>query len=205
MMNQRGLRLLFVDPYDERSAIVVVDVQNDFADPAGSLYVRSGEAVVPIINAQIQLARSVGAAVLYTQDWHPASTPHFSTDGGIWPPHCVEETWGAQLHPDLNVAGEVVRKGSGSSDGYSGFGVRDPRSGETTPTSLDSMLGEKNIRRLVVCGLATDYCVLETVLDGAKLGYEVQVLVDAISAVELQAGDGKRALERMLEAGARLF
>jgi nicotinamidase/pyrazinamidase len=191
--------------YSELTAIVVVDVQNDFADTAGSLYVRDGQSVVPIINSEIDIARSLGAAVVYTQDWHPASTPHFMTDGGIWPPHCVAGTWGAEFHPDLHVGGEVVRKGLDGQDGYSGFSVRDALSGKTAPTVLDSMLRARNIRTVVVCGLATDYCVVETVLDAAKLGYEVKVFADAIRAVDLQPGDGDRALVKMREAGAQII
>ena len=84
-----------------KAALIVVDVQNDFADPKGSLYVKGGEMVVPVINEQVEAARAAGALVVYTRDWHPTSTPHFQKDGGIWPVHCVKETWGAELHPDL--------------------------------------------------------------------------------------------------------
>src|SRR3990172_5115624 len=106
--------------YDAATALIVVDVQNDFADRAGGLYVGGGEAVVPIINAEVSRARAAGAPVFYTQDWHPPSTPHFAKDGGVWPIHCVRETWGAALHPDLAVAGPVIRKGANGEDGYSG-------------------------------------------------------------------------------------
>ena len=110
------------DPsYDAQTALVVVDVQNDFAHPDGGLYVRGGENLVPTINAQIAKAREAGAVVVYTADWHPASTPHFAKDGGIWPDHCVMDTWGAEFHADLDVDGPVVRKGSNGEDGYSGF------------------------------------------------------------------------------------
>ena len=85
--------------YDERTALVVVDVQNDFADPSGSLYVREGEQVVPVVNAEIAQAVAAGALTVYTQDWHPPHTPHFKQDGGIWPVHCVEDTWGSAFHP----------------------------------------------------------------------------------------------------------
>ncbi|MDM7089799.1 isochorismatase family protein, partial [Enterobacter asburiae] len=112
--------------YDTSTALLVVDVQNDFADPDGGLYVSSGEEVVPIVNDEVAAARAAGAAVLYTQDWHPESTPHFAKDGGTWPTHCVQGTWGAQFHPDLDVDGPVVRKGTDGGDGYSGFSVRDP-------------------------------------------------------------------------------
>ena len=185
-----------------KAALIVVDVQNDFADPRGSLYVRDGGAVVPVINKQVKAARIAGAFVVYTQDWHPASTPHFQKDGGIWPVHCVKGTWGAELHPDLEVVGETLKKGTGGEDGYSAFSVRDPRSGETAPTRLEAMLRERGVQALTVCGLASDYCVIETVLDARRLGFSTGVLSEAIRAVDLQAGDGDRALERMREAGA---
>lgn len=190
--------------YDERTALVVVDVQNDFAHPSGSLYVRGGEEVVPLIDREIEAALAAGALVVYTQDWHPPSTPHFQKDGGIWPVHCVQDTWGAAFHPDLRVEGPVVRKGADGRDGYSGFSVRDPRSGETEATELERILRERGVERLVVCGLATDYCVLETVLDARRLGFPTTVLREAIRAVDLQPGDGERALERMREAGAEI-
>src|SRR5918999_1313891 len=93
-------------PYDERTALVVVDVQNDFADPGGSLHVPGGEAVVPVVNDEVAAARAAGALVVYTQDWHPADTPHFAKDGGTWPVHCVGGTWGSDLHPRLTLDGE---------------------------------------------------------------------------------------------------
>jgi nicotinamidase/pyrazinamidase len=185
-----------------KAALIVVDVQNDFADPKGSLYVRDGETVVPVINEQVEAARTAGALVVYTQDWHPESTPHFQKDGGIWPVHCVRETWGAELHPDLDVVGESVKKGTGGEDGYSAFSVRDSRTGETASTRLEAMLRERGVQAVTVCGLATDYCVVETVLDARRLGFETEVLSGAIRAVDLHSGDGDRALERMREAGA---
>ena len=188
--------------FGPKAALIVVDVQNDFADPKGSLYVRDGEAVVPVVNEQVRAARIAGALIVYTQDWHPPSTPHFQKDGGIWPVHCVKETWGAELHPDLEVVGESLKKGTGGEDGYSAFSVRDPRSGETARTRLEAMLRERGVRVVTVCGLATDYCVVETVLDAQRLGFSTGVLSEAIRAVDLHAGDGDRALERIREAGA---
>jgi nicotinamidase/pyrazinamidase len=188
--------------YDERTALLVVDVQNDFADPSGSLYVRDGEHVVPVANRQIADATEAGAYVVYSQDWHPASTPHFTTEGGTWPVHCVMGTWGAMFHPDLRVVGDVVHKGDQGADGYSAFSERDPSSGETAPTILQRLLEERGVERLVICGLAADYCVVETVLDARRLGYPVEVLADGIRAVDLEPGDGDRAIERMREAGA---
>ncbi|MDP8905067.1 MAG: isochorismatase family protein [Chloroflexota bacterium] len=190
--------------YDATTALLVVDVQNDFADPGGSLYVRGGEDVVPLINAEIERARAAGGHVFYTQDWHPESTPHFEKDGGIWPVHCVKETWGAELHPELRLAGPVVRKGSNGEDGYSGFTMRDPVSGETVATELAGMLAEAGVTRLVVAGLATDYCVKSTVVDARGHGYPTIVLERAMRAVDLQPGDAERAVEEMLAAGALL-
>jgi nicotinamidase/pyrazinamidase len=191
--------------YDPLAALVIVDVQNDFADPAGSLSVRGGADIVPLVNLEIGRALAAGAAVAYTQDWHPPHTPHFAQDGGIWPVHCVAGTWGAELHPDLAVAGPIVRKGSHGEDGYSGFSMRNPAGGAPVPTELDATLARGGTRRIVVCGLATDYCVKATALDGVRLGYETAVLLEAIRAVDLEPGDGSLALEEMAAAGVRLI
>jgi nicotinamidase/pyrazinamidase len=190
--------------YDRSTALVVVDVQNDFADPKGSLYVGEGERVVPLANREIERALAAAALVVYTQDWHPAQTPHFQAGGGAWPEHCVQYTWGAQLHPDLRVAGEVVRKGQGGEDGYSGFTVRDPVTGAEAATPLEELLRHRGIRRVVVVGLATDYCVKETALDAVRLGFDTVVLGGLVRAVDLQPGDGERALAAMRAAGARV-
>jgi nicotinamidase/pyrazinamidase len=191
-----------VATYDGRTGLIVIDVQNDFADPSGSLSVGGGDEIVARISREVSLAQDAGALVAYTQDWHPPVTPHFSKDGGIWPVHCVQETWGAELHPDLRVEGEVVRKGEDGGDGYSGFSVRDPRSGETSPTILESVLRAHGVERLVICGLATDYCVVETVMDATRLGFPVEVVSDAVRPVDREPGDGERAIARMRSAGA---
>ncbi|MGH2755849.1 MAG: isochorismatase family protein [Actinomycetota bacterium] len=187
--------------YDERTALLVVDIQNDFADPKGSLYVAGGEDVVPVANDAIEAALAGGASVFYTQDWHPGSTPHFKKDGGIWPVHCVKGTWGAEFHPGLHVKGEVVQKGTGGEDGYSGFTVQEPDSGEQHPTALETLLRDRNIERVVVAGLATDYCVRETALDALRKGFETVVLGDATRPVELDEGDGERAFEDIRRSG----
>jgi nicotinamidase/pyrazinamidase len=188
--------------YDPETALIVVDMQNDFADPEGSLYVRGGEEVVPLVNREIELARGAGATVVYTQDWHPEHTPHFARDGGIWPVHCVQGTWGAEFHPQLEVEGEVVRKGAGGEDGYSGFSTRHPETGEERPTELEDLLRQRQIRKVVVAGLATDYCVKETVIDAAERGFEVALLSEAVRAVELEPGDAQRAMDDIGAAGA---
>jgi nicotinamidase/pyrazinamidase len=192
--------------YDPTTALLVVDVQNDFADPDGGLYVREGEAVVPVINAEIAAARDAGATIVFTQDWHPPTTPHFVTDGGVWPVHCVRDTWGAELHPELHVpdGAPVVRKGVDGEDGYSGFSVRDPESGEESATALGSLLREAAVERLVVTGLAGDVCVAATAHDGVRLGFEVTVPLAATRMVELEDGDGERAVAGLTEAGVEV-
>jgi nicotinamidase/pyrazinamidase len=189
--------------YSPTTALLVVDVQNDFADRSGSLYVRRGEVVVARANDEIQRAVAAGAAVVYTQDWHPPSTPHFARDGGTWPIHCVAGSWGAEFHPDLIVAGEIVRKGIAGEDGYSGFTVRDPIAGDERPTPLEGMLRDRGITDVIICGLATDYCVRATALDAARLGFETILLTEAVAAVDLAQGDGDRALEDLMAAGVR--
>ena len=190
--------------YDKRTALVVVDVQNDFADPQGSLYVQDGESVVGVVNREVEAARAAGAQVVYTQDWHPPDTPHFAKDGGTWPVHCVRDTWGAELHPDLLVEGERVRKGTGGEDGYSGFTMADPVTGETSSTGLDQLLRSKGVERVVVAGLALDVCVKATAVDAARLGFETILLEDGCRPVELEPGDGQRAIEEMAGAGVAL-
>jgi nicotinamidase/pyrazinamidase len=187
--------------YDGRTALVVVDVQNDFADPAGSLSVHGAEQVVAATNAEVARARAAGAVVVYTQDWHPAETPHFAKDGGAWPVHCVAGTWGASFHPALVVDGEVVRKGTGGEDGYSGFTMRDPVSGGACSTGLAELLAGRGVERVVVVGLATDYCVRATALDAVALGFATSVVRDAVAAVDRTAGDGDRALAELADAG----
>jgi len=187
--------------YTPSTALIVVDVQNDFADPRGSLSVRGGAEVIPVINAEIAKAQASGALVVYTRDWHPESTPHFAKDGGPWPVHCVAGTWGAEFHPDLVVEGPEIRKGSNGEDGYSGFTMRDPETATEVPTSLDDLLKDRNVERLVITGLATDYCVKSTALDGLRLGYEVRVLTEAVRAVDLHEGDGKKALRSIEISG----
>jgi nicotinamidase/pyrazinamidase len=190
--------------FDEKTALIVTDVQNDFADPAGSLYVRGGDEILALVNREIGRATQAGAFVVYTQDWHPESTPHFLKDGGIWPVHCVQGSWGAAFDEGLVVGGPVVRKGTGGEDGYSGFTVRDPTTGEQEGTGLEGLLREQGIERVVLVGLATDYCVKETALDALRKGFEVTVLEEGVRAVDLQRGDGERALDQVRQAGGEV-
>lgn len=188
-------------PYDESTALIVVDCQNDFADPEGSLYVSGAAEVLATANRNVVAAIAAGSPVVYTQDWHPETTPHFQKDGGTWPVHCVAGTWGAEFHPRLVVAGPSVRKGANGEDGYSGFTMADPETGEETPTELDGLLRDLEIRRVVVVGLALDVCVKATILDAVRLGYETVVVRDGTAPVDLQPGDGERAVEEVMKAG----
>ena len=174
-----------------RTALIAVDVQGDFL-PGGSLGVGDGFAVVE------PLLRAAGGVdmVVATRDWHPPDHVSFAARGGPWPVHCVAGTPGAALHPRIDrVADVVVSKGSNSEvEAYSGF--------DGTP--LAALLSGSGVGRVVVGGLATDYCVRATVLHALGEGFEVVVLRDAVRAVDVQAGDGDRALEEMRAAGAEL-
>ena len=191
--------------FDPRTALIVVDIQNDFAHPNGSLYVDAAAEVITYANAAINQASESGALVVYTQDWHPKHTPHFETGGGIWPVHCVADTWGAQFHDDLVIDDEeIVRKGVDGADGYSGFTTRDPQSGNQTPTILESLLRSAGIERCVVLGLATDYCVKETAADAQRLGFSVVVSKRGVASVDANDGDGEQALVTLAELGVTI-
>jgi nicotinamidase/pyrazinamidase len=185
-------------------ALIVVDMQNDFADPKGSLYVNGADRVIANVNREILKATAEGRFVVYTQDWHPETTPHFQKDGGVWPVHCVAESWGADFHPRVVVAGPSVHKGVDGNDGYSGFTTRDPQTGEQSSTELHDLLRERGVSSVRVCGLALDYCVKETAADAVRLGYDVTVVTDATAPVEVNPGDGEAAAEELAAAGVEL-
>ncbi|MGE3273244.1 MAG: nicotinamidase [Chloroflexota bacterium] len=183
------------------SALVIIDVQNDFC-PGGSLPVASGDEVVPVLNQYAEAFAAAGCLVVADRDWHPETTTHFTKFGGDWPAHCVQGTPGAEYHPGLKLpAGTVhIRKGMGSDeDAYSGFEGRDDAG-----QRLQSLLQERGIRTIYVGGLATDYCVKHTVLDGLKAGFNVILIGEACRAVDVKPGDGERALAEMQAAGAVL-
>lgn len=182
-----------------RKALVLVDVQNDFL-PGGSLAVPEGDQIIPVLNRYIELFRRRGLPIYATRDWHPERTRHFQAYGGLWPPHCVQDTPGAQFHPDLALPPEtiIVSKGMDpNEDSYSGFQGK-------TPEGLDfaEELRQRGIEHLYIGGVATDYCVRHTVLDARRAGFRVTVLEDAIRGVDLTPGDSERARQEMAEAGA---
>jgi len=189
---------------DSSTALIVVDVQNDFADPKGNLYVADGDRTIPLINDLTAAARRSGSLVVYTQDWHPEQTPHFQPYGGTWPIHCVQGTWGAELHRDLHVEGDVIRKGVNGEDGYSGFAAHNVETGEEISTGLRELLDEREIRRVVIVGLAEDVCVKETALDARRLGYATQVLLAATRPVNVEETDASTAQAAMRAAGVEL-
>lgn len=173
--------------YDSTTALIVVDMQNDFAHPDGSLFVTGGDTLVDPINTEIAAARSAGAVIVLTQDWHPSSTPHFIPDGGVWPVHCVAGTWGAALVDGLDpdhAASAVIRKGTNGEDGYSAFSMREPGGDVDIPTGLAGLLRDRGVTSAVVCGLATDVCVAATALSAAEAGFTTSVLWDAARPVD---------------------
>jgi nicotinamidase/pyrazinamidase len=183
----------------ERSALLIVDVQNDFC-PGGSLAVAHGDAVVAPLSAAAARMAAAGRPVFASRDWHPAHTAHFQEMGGPWPPHCVQDTPGAAFHPGLRLPGGtvVISKGTDAADdGYSAFEGHD-----ATGQPLAALLRDAGVDHLYVGGLATDYCVRASVLSALAAGLRVTVLDDAIAAVEVQPGDGERALAEMRAAGA---
>lgn len=190
--------------YDRATALIVVDVQNDFVDPNGGLSVAEAEATLPVINDEVARAAQAGGLVVYTQDWHPADTSHFQKDGGIWPVHCVQGTWGAQLHPALDVRGDVVQKGAAGDDAYSGFTQRNPTTGVESATDLETLLRRRAIERAVIVGIAADVCVKATALDAIRLGFATSVIRDATRGVDLQPGDTARAFDELQAAGATI-
>ncbi len=183
------------------TAVLVIDVQRDFC-AGGALAVPGGDSVVPVLNDVIGGAAERRMPVYASRDWHPAASRHFAAGGGVWPVHCVAGSDGARFHPDLRLpaGAAVVSKGvEPDEDGFSAFDGR-LEDGAT----LEESLRASGVARLLVGGLATDYCVRHTVLDALKKGWLVTLLTDAVSAVDLKPDGGARALDEMRAAGADL-
>jgi nicotinamidase/pyrazinamidase len=181
---------------ETRRALIIVDVQNDFC-PGGSLAVTRGDEVVAPLNKLAREFLERGEPVFKTRDWHKPDTKHFAQYGGTWPVHCVQNTKGAEFHPELidDIHIRVISKGLGDEDCYSAF----------DGTDLALQLERLGVKEVWVGGLATDYCVKNTVLDALKEGFEVKAIADAMRAVDLKEGDGDRALQEMQEAGAEIL
>ncbi len=179
---------------DKQTALVVVDVQNDFC-PGGALPVKDGDKVIPVLNMYIEIFRTAGAPILFTRDWHPPDHSSFKDQGGPWPTHCVQNSDGARFHPNLQIpaGAEIISKADKKDEAYSFF----------KGTDLGDKLHERGIKRLMVGGLATDYCVRETVLDGLKQGFEVFHLDDASKGVNVRPDDSERALKEMAARGSK--
>jgi nicotinamidase/pyrazinamidase len=180
---------------DRQTALIAVDVQNDFC-PGGSLAVPEGDGVVPVLNRYIQSFMKNSLQVYATRDWHPPDHCSFKAQGGPWPVHCVQGTSGARFHPQLALPKDVVvisKATDPREDAYSGF----------QGTGLSQRLKGQGIQKILVGGLATDYCVKCTVLDGLKAGLTVYFLSDACRAVNINPGDGQKAVQEMRAAGAQ--
>ncbi|MBS0298858.1 MAG: nicotinamidase [Proteobacteria bacterium] len=178
-------------------ALIVVDMQNDFL-PGGSLAVAGGNDIVPQLNRYLAYFAAHRLPVVATRDWHPPDHCSFQPQGGLWPPHCIAGSGGAAFHPALEfpAATHTISKATArESDAYSGF----------SGTQLDALLQSLHIRRVFVGGVATEYCVGNTVKDALRLRYAAFVLEDAVRAIDRQPGDGQRALQEMLRLGAQLI
>jgi nicotinamidase/pyrazinamidase len=178
------------------AALLVVDVQRDFC-PGGALAVKDGDEVVPGLNKSIKAFSSAGLPIFFTRDWHPPNHVSFKSQGGIWPPHCVQGTTGAEFHPSLEIPDNAIIISKGDkprAEAYSGF----------QGTDLESRLKGFGVNQTFVGGLTTDYCVKESCLDARRAGFEVNLLRDCIRAVDAKPGDGAKALDDMRRAGARL-
>jgi nicotinamidase/pyrazinamidase len=182
-------------------ALLIVDVQNDFC-PGGALGVQDGDRVVPVLNQYIEKFDRAGMPIFITRDWHPPRTTHFNTAGGLWPPHCVQGSAGAEFHPDLKISSAAVVLSKGMAvdeDSYSGFAAADERG-----VVLNDLLRQSGIESIYIGGLATDYCVKETVLDGLRQGFHVALLQDAVCGVNLHPEDSVRAIDAMIKAGVTI-
>lgn len=177
-----------------RDALIIVDMQNDFM-PGGALPVPNALSIVPTINSYIDIFIKSQAIIIATRDWHPPNHISFKNRGGPWPPHCIQGTKGAEFYPELRLPSDVIvisKAFNEDIEAYSGF----------EGTELDQVLKSKGIKRVFVCGVATDYCVKATVLDAIKLGYIVFVLNDAIKGVDVPKGSISKAVDEMLNEGA---
>jgi len=178
------------------AALIVVDMQVDFL-PGGALEVPNSDTIIPIVNEYVKLFESKNLPIFYSRDWHPEDHCSFKENGGTWPKHCVQNTKGAEFHPDLYISNKafIISKAfEKDKESYSAF----------QNTDLDEKLKQFKVENVFVCGVATDYCVLHTVLDSLKNGYKTFLLVDAIKGVDLNVNDSEEAIKKMVNAGAEI-
>ena len=184
-----------------KSALLVVDVQLDFC-PGGALPVPEGDRVVPVLNGYLELFAESRLPIFASRDWHPENSAHFLANGGSWPAHCLQQSPGARFHPELLLPPETVVVSKGTDPGDDGYSALQGASAEGS--TLSELLRRLQPDRLYVGGLATDYCVKESVLEAIREGLAVTLLTDACRGVELHQGDTERALAEMVGAGAEL-
>ena len=186
---------------NDRIALIIIDLQNDFLT-GGALPVPDGDKIIPVLNEYISLFKNRHLPIIATRDWHPRITKHFKQYGGLWSPHCIQNTWGAQFHPDLHLPSDIIIIYAGTTEdqeGYSGFeGV------DHSVNPLINVLKERQISHLFIGGLATDYCVKATVIQAVKFGFKVNLLTDAIMGINLQPSDSQKAIDEMVSQGANL-
>jgi nicotinamidase/pyrazinamidase len=183
---------------EQGDALLLVDPQNDFC-PGGSLAVPEGDQVMPVLSAWARAAEQADVPIFVSRDWHPPKTTHFKDYGGVWPPHCVQGTPGAEFHADLRLPSSaiIVSKGMGETeDAYSAFQARDD-----SGRMLSELLQARHVKRLFVMGLATDYCVKASALGGIEHGLQVTLVPAGVRAVNLAPDDGERAMQTMRDAG----
>lgn len=180
-------------------ALLVVDVQNDFC-PGGALPVPQGDLVVPRLNQYLEQFQASGLPVFASRDWHPAVTKHFQAYGGLWPPHCIQNTSGAAFHPDLKLLPSVTVVSKGMDPDQDAYSCFQAQADDGRP--FQEILHAAGIGQLYVGGLATDYCVRASVLDALRAGFRVTLLEDAIRGVEVRPGDSERAIQEMTRVGA---
>ena len=184
---------------EPRLALLLVDVQNDFC-PGGALAVPNGDRVVTALNGYIQDAVAQGAPIYASRDWHPVVTSHFRQYGGQWPAHCIQNTEGAEFHPNLKLPPPTIVVTKGEDPERAGYSAFEGHTAEGKTLLAD--LRQRQVAHLYVGGLATDYCVKHSVLDARAAGIQVTVLEDAIAGVDMEPGDSARAIAEMIDAGA---
>jgi nicotinamidase/pyrazinamidase len=181
------------------AALLIVDMQNDFC-PGGALGVSGGDEIIPLINKYVDLFKGREAQVIASRDWHPAVSRHFKEFGGMWPAHCVQESSGAMFNAELRLPPDCAVFSKGMDPERDDYSALDARNAGGMP--LSDFLRRKGVSHLYICGLATDYCVRQTALNGLKEGFSVTVLADAVRGVDLTPGDSERAQAEMKAAGA---